>query len=155
MYTEKKGYICIVDFIKNFSIHPTGENSKEKKRIIKFLSNLFSFLSKNNFYFYCMDKNKVIEKLERLSEYELEKIFLGAPNDCDNYFWILAMRDSFALNSSSLSSCSYLDCFIDDTIAIFTQYDSDGIELQVGKNSYNLCLLILKYFENEKTKEGY
>ena len=96
------------------------------------------------YFVFFIFKNKELLKITfELSEEDLCKCFIGSINDYDNDCWIFAY-DKNCTETIEFKKCEYLDCFLECGIAIFTQYDSDGVEFQIHKDYDKLLKLLEK-----------
>jgi hypothetical protein len=144
MIETKKGYICIIERDKIFK----GESPKD------ILVEMFYILKEKGYYFVILDGKKLLKLTNELNKNDIQMCFSGSINDYDNEKWVFALKkiEDFTV---TFNECEYLDCFLDHGIAIFSQYDTDGIEFQIHKKCKSLCEELLSIFYDLHIKEGY
>jgi len=142
MIETNKGYIHIIEQDKIFK----GESPKD------ILVKIFYFLKESGYCFIILDGKKLLKLTNKLNKNDIQMCFSGSINDYNNEKWIFAFKkiEDFTV---IFNKCEYLDCFLEYGIAIFSQYDTDGIEFQISKKSKNLSQELLSIFSNLHIKE--
>ena len=144
MTETEEGFVFIIKYDLVFD----GTTPREK------FIELFKHLKDAGYCFMVFDDRELLRVTNQLSVKDIQRYFKSAPNDFNNDKWVFAVKITESYNIE-FHDLNYLSSFIKCGIAIFTQYDSDGIELQVHKECDQTYRDLIEIFKKINIQEGY